>query len=203
MYVFDGKTNHCDQVILSADDYESQYMPKYNQLAILPKSSYTRERLFMFEHERSYNFMENGMRIEKKDGKINLYINENGDQEFKMIFKSARDKYPIKLEQKTYAEHTEIEYCELIEIDGLIFPRKIKVNRHQRHEITGEWYLKYVNYFKFYNIKIIPDMKKSDLDIEVPPGTLIGKTKAFKSYNMERLEGDQLKSVKKEIMKKE
>lgn len=202
IYVFDGKTNNCEQVSLNSDEFGCQYMPKYSQLEILPPSLYTRERLFMFEHERSYNFMENGMRLEKKDGKINLYINENGEQEFKMIFKSERDKYPIKLEQKTYAEHTEIEYCELIEIDGLIYPQKIKIDRYQLHDVTQKLYLKYVNYFKFYNIKIVPDMKKSDLDIEVPPGILIGKTKDFKLYNMERLEGDQLKSVKKEIMKK-
>lgn len=199
LYAFDGETNNCVQVILNTEEYECKYAPNRNQLDILPPSSYTREVLFLFEHERAYNFLDKGMRLEKKDNENDLYINENGDLNFLLKFKPDNYRFPDSMVIKADHEHTYIDYCDFNNINGLLFPSKLIYNRNQRHEITNERYLKYVDIYQFSNIKIDPTMKKSDLDIVVSPGVHIfdqtdrGLSRLIKSENP--------MSLKKEIIK--
>ena len=170
----EGESSSCVQIILSDEQFECQYYPDHNQLFIMKSpSSYTRERLYLFEHERSYRYIENGFKIEEKDEDYYVYINMDGQPSFLMKYKKGYYDFPYGITRRTSREISYISYSNDTKIDGLRFPSQIRFEQHDWNEEKNEYMKSVISIYKFTNIKIDHSIERKSIDFLVPPKTLI------------------------------
>ncbi len=192
-----GDTNNCQQVILFDDEFYCDYNPEMNNMAILPPTQHTRERLYLFEHERAYNFIDNGLKVEEKGDDLYLYISMHGKENYLMKFKKNNSVFPFEIIYKHDNGHSNIYYSNYTEINGIQFPTQIKFDEYQYHEVTNELYLKYVMIYIFSNIKVDKTIKKDDIDIMAPPDTFVNDL--LKKENYQLSSSEKPVSVRKNI----
>ena len=196
--IIDGESNTTIQMMMSDEVLQYAFDPECNNLALNPPSPYTREMLSLFEHERAYNFINKGLRIETKGDDIYLYVSMYNEKDnYIMKFKKGDIGFPFEIVNNNSKGHINYYYSGFRMIDGIKFPTQIKVEQYNHHEVTNKLCLRYVMIQTFTNIKIDKSLKKDDIDFMVPPDTSVhnySNKDAFKISNSK-----ESVSVKKSI----
>jgi hypothetical protein len=196
--VFMGESKEHFQTILSDGEFQYEYDPEANNMAIMSPSMYTRERLILFEHERAYNFIDKRMKMEENEDDLYVYINMHDKWNYVMKFKRDNIGFPFEIVHNIEKGYTNYYYRDFKEINGIQIPTQIRSEYFGRHEMENKLFLKYVMIFTFSNIKIDKTMKKDDIDIMVPPNTKVNNISNGATYQLSN-SSEKTVSVKKNI----